>query len=101
MHINSCILDEFINRYLVTLAVPMLLFDSNMYRVVSSTGPLLKAFLLGSIATMVGTFVAFPLVPMRALGTDQAWKVAAALAARHIGGKVSLLYDEIRFWNEY
>jgi uncharacterized membrane protein len=81
------LIDEFINRYLVTLAVPMLLFDSNMYRVVSCTGPLLKAFFLGSVATIVGTFIAFPLVPLRALGSDQAWKVAAALAARHIGGR--------------
>jgi uncharacterized membrane protein len=82
------ILDEFINRYLVTLAVPMLLFDSNMSRVISFTGPLLRAFLLGSLATIVGTFIAFPIVPLKSLGIDQGWKVAAALAARHIGGTI-------------
>lgn len=37
------------------------------------------------VATTVGTAVAFFLVPMRSLGGD-AWKIAAALMGRHIGG---------------
>lgn len=38
-----------------------------------------------TVATMVGTFVAFLLVPMRSLGTDN-WKIAAALMGSYIGG---------------
>uniref|UniRef100_A0ACD5ZIN2 Uncharacterized protein n=1 Tax=Avena sativa TaxID=4498 RepID=A0ACD5ZIN2_AVESA len=75
-------------EYLLPLAVPLLLFSADLRRVLSSTGALLLAFLLGSVATTVGTVVAFLLVPMRSLGNDN-WKIAAALMSRHIGGAVN------------
>jgi uncharacterized membrane protein len=37
------------------------------------------------VATIVGTVVAFMLVPMRSLGPDN-WKIAAALMGSYIGG---------------
>lgn len=40
---------------------------------------------VATVATTVGTVVAYLLVPMRALGPDS-WKIAAALMGRHIGG---------------
>lgn len=79
-----------VNRYLVPLAVPLLLFDSDLKRVLSDTGTLLAAFGVGAFATIVGTIVAFPLVPLRSLGND-GWKVACALAARHIGGAINFV----------
>ncbi|KAK9672600.1 hypothetical protein RND81_12G111400 [Saponaria officinalis] len=75
-------------EFLLPLAVPLLLFRADIRRVIVSTGKLLLAFLIGSVATTVGTAVAFALVPMRSLGTD-AWKIAAALMGRHIGGAVN------------
>uniref|UniRef100_A0A7C9D0Q7 Uncharacterized protein n=1 Tax=Opuntia streptacantha TaxID=393608 RepID=A0A7C9D0Q7_OPUST len=72
-------------EYLLPLAVPLLLFRADIRGVIQSTGKLLLAFLIGSVATTVGTAVAFFLVPMRSLGQD-AWKIAAALMGRHIGG---------------
>lgn len=74
--------------FLLPLAVPLLLYRADMRRVLRSTGTLLLAFLLGSVATTVGTVVAFLLVPMRSLGQD-GWKIAAALMGRHIGGAVN------------
>ncbi|KAL3653552.1 hypothetical protein CASFOL_003233 [Castilleja foliolosa] len=74
--------------FLLPLAVPLLLYRADMRRVIKSTGALLLAFLLGSVATTVGTVVAFKLVPMRSLGQD-GWKIAAALMGRHIGGAVN------------
>ncbi|PAN22614.1 hypothetical protein PAHAL_4G031600 [Panicum hallii] len=78
--------------YLLPLAIPLLLFRSDLRRrprgVFRSTGALLLAFLLGSVATAMGTVVAFRLVPMRSLGPDN-WNIAAALMTRHIGGVVS------------
>ncbi|XP_044955097.1 uncharacterized membrane protein YjcL-like [Hordeum vulgare subsp. vulgare] len=74
--------------YLLPLAVPLLLFRADLRRVLRSSGALLLAFLLGSVATTVGTLVAFVLVPMRSLGQDS-WKIAAALMSRHIGGAVN------------
>ncbi|KAL9225335.1 hypothetical protein vseg_001276 [Gypsophila vaccaria] len=75
-------------EFLLPLAVPLLLFRADIRRVIKSTGKLLLAFLIGSVATTVGTALAFFLVPMRALGSD-AWKIAAALMGRHIGGAVN------------
>ncbi|GJN29979.1 hypothetical protein PR202_gb18250 [Eleusine coracana subsp. coracana] len=75
--------------YLLPLAIPLLLaFSADLRRVLRSTGDLLRAFLLGSLATTIGTAVAFLLVPMRSLGQDN-WKIAAALMSRHIGGAVN------------
>ncbi|GMH08960.1 hypothetical protein Nepgr_010800 [Nepenthes gracilis] len=75
-------------EFLLPLAVPLLLFRADMRRVIQSTGTLLLAFLIGSVATTIGTVVAFFMVPMRALGQDS-WKIAAALMGRHIGGAVN------------
>ncbi|KAJ9139853.1 hypothetical protein P3X46_030550 [Hevea brasiliensis] len=75
-------------EFLLPLAVPLLLFRADMRRVIQSTGTLLSAFLLGSVATTVGTLLAYWIVPMRSLGEDS-WKIAAALMGRHIGGAVN------------
>ncbi|KAJ8773196.1 hypothetical protein K2173_028373 [Erythroxylum novogranatense] len=75
-------------KFLLPLAVPLLLYRADLRRVIRSTGTLLLAFVLGSVATTVGTVVAFLLVPMRSLGNDS-WKIAAALMGRHIGGAVN------------
>lgn len=42
-------------------------------------------FIFFTVATTIGTVVAFLMVPMRSLGQD-GWKIAAALMGRHIGG---------------
>ncbi|XP_010255249.1 PREDICTED: uncharacterized protein LOC104595989 isoform X1 [Nelumbo nucifera] len=75
-------------EYLLPMAVPLLLFRADLRRVILSTGTLLSAFLLGSVATTIGTIVAYLMVPMRSLGHDN-WKIAAALMGRHIGGAVN------------
>ncbi len=77
-----------INSYLLPLAVPLLLFTADLRRVVRDTGRLLGAFVVGSVATIVGTLAAWKLFPLHAMGAD-GWKVASALAARHIGGAVN------------
>ena len=69
----------------------MLLFDSDLRRAVSDTGSLLLAFFVGAIATIVGTLVAYPILPLQSLGPDVGWRVACALAARHIGGAINFV----------
>ncbi|CAA7411109.1 unnamed protein product [Spirodela intermedia] len=75
-------------EYLLPLAVPLLLFNADLRRIISSTGMLLLAFLLGSVSTIIGTIIAYLLVPMRPLGADS-WKIAAALMSSYIGGSVN------------
>eukprot|EP00183_Erythrolobus_madagascarensis_P006249 CAMPEP_0185843902 /NCGR_PEP_ID=MMETSP1354-20130828/266_1 /TAXON_ID=708628 /ORGANISM="Erythrolobus madagascarensis, Strain CCMP3276" /LENGTH=391 /DNA_ID=CAMNT_0028543485 /DNA_START=178 /DNA_END=1353 /DNA_ORIENTATION=- len=79
---------DVINAFLVPMAVPLLLFAADIRTVLRDTGVLLRAFVIGAIGTLVGTLVAAKCVPLRALG-DDAWKVAAMLCARHIGGAVN------------
>lgn len=45
----------------VPLAVPLLLLDADLQKCFKSTGTLLKAFLIGSVGTFVGTVVAYML----------------------------------------
>ncbi|XP_050223311.1 uncharacterized protein LOC126673272 isoform X2 [Mercurialis annua] len=75
-------------EFLLPLSVPLLLFRADLRNVFRSTGTLLLAFLLGSVATVIGTTVAFMMVPMQSLGPDN-WKIAAALMGSYIGGSVN------------
>ena len=80
-----------VNRFFVPLAVPLLLFDSDLKRVINDTGTLLAAFCVGAFATVLATIVAFPIIPLKNIGSDVGWRVACALAARHIGGAINFV----------
>ena len=76
----------------VRLATPLLLYSANLRRVAGATGPLLPPFFLGSVCTTLGSLAGYALCG-RALGTGlgieaagDAPKLAAALAAKNIGG---------------
>ena len=77
-----------VNAALLPLAIPLLLLSADLRAVLGATRSLLVAFACGSVGTVAGTLVAYAAVPLRALGED-AWRVAAALAARHVGGAVN------------
>lgn len=78
-----------VNGRLLPLAVPLLLFGADLRRVLSAAGRLLPAFVVGAVGTVVATIAALKVVPLASLGGDAGWRVAAALAARHIGGAVN------------
>ncbi|GKY99741.1 hypothetical protein MPSEU_000928000 [Mayamaea pseudoterrestris] len=110
---------DMVNSHLVGLAVPMLLMDSNQIRKLfrkksktSSTSDqnpnlksLLGAFVVGTIGTLVATLIVYPLIPLRGLSASSSsvatastpasanvgWKIACALAARHIGGAINFV----------
>ncbi|KAH6760580.1 keratin-associated protein [Perilla frutescens var. hirtella] len=77
-------------QYLLPLTIPLLLFRADLRQVMQATGTLFLAFLLGSVATVVGTAVAFLIVPMRSLGQDN-WKIASALMGSYIGGAINYI----------
>jgi uncharacterized membrane protein len=76
-------------NFLVPLAIPLLLLDADLAKVLKSSERLLTAFMFGTIGTVIGTIVAYKLVPMS--GMEGASKIAAALCARHIGGAVNFV----------
>lgn len=78
-----------VNTVFVPLAVPLLLLAADLRRVASDTGRLFPAFVIGSIATTIATIVAFYVVPLTPTLAHDAWKIASALCARHIGGAVN------------
>jgi uncharacterized membrane protein len=91
---HSSMIYTSINSFIVPLTVPLLLFDSNLRRIIRETGSLLAAFFVGAVATIVGTIVAYPLIPMRGLDSGRGIAgrhVAVALAARHIGGAINFV----------
>ncbi|XP_058085810.1 uncharacterized protein LOC131233198 isoform X1 [Magnolia sinica] len=60
-------------------------FLTNLFK-----SPILKFFSTVTVATMIGTVIAYLIVPMRSLGQDS-WKVAAALMSSYIGGAVNYI----------
>lgn len=73
--------------YLVPVAIPLLLFKANLFRIVREAGQTLVAFAFGAIGTVVGVFIAFQFIPMGEGG----WKVAAIFSATYIGGSVNYM----------
>jgi uncharacterized membrane protein len=76
-------------KFLVPLAIPLLLFDADLRKCLKYSGNLMKAFICGTIGSIIGTMTAYALVPMRSI--PGAEKIAAALCARHIGGAVNFV----------
>jgi len=68
-------------NYLVPLAIPLLLFQTNLMRILRESGATLIAFALGVVGVIVGTFVAYLLVPMG----DVDWQIAGMFSANYIG----------------
>lgn len=81
---------DFINGIVVPMSIPLLLYDSDVRRIVRSAGPVLAAFAVGSLATVLSTVLAFALIKLKALGPD-GWRIASALCARHIGGAINFV----------
>ena len=78
---------------LVTLATPLLLFNADIRAVGRRAGRMVPAFLLGAIGTSVGALLAVRMLSgplLAAFGAD-GLKVAAALAAKNIGGGINFV----------
>ncbi len=73
--------------YLVPLAIPLLLFQANLARIIKEAGPTLLAFIAGAAGTVVGTVVAYHLIPLGSSG----WKVAGIFCATYVGGSMNFV----------
>lgn len=71
--------------YLVPLAIPLLLFRADLRRIVREAGPTLVAFAIGALGTVVGTIVAFNVVPLG----EEGWQLAAIFSATYVGGSMN------------
>ena len=75
-------------KVLLPVAVPMLLYTADLKKVITKTKSLFWAYVIASLATLAATLVAITCCPLASLGPD-AWKITAALTARHIGSAVN------------
>ncbi len=73
--------------YLVPLAIPLLLFQANLKKILQEARPTLIAFLMGTIGTVLGTLLAFQVIPLGEVG----WKLAGIFCATYIGGSLNFM----------
>ncbi|WP_321281626.1 DUF819 family protein [Marinifilum fragile] len=78
---------EMVFSYFIPISIPMLLFSSNIVKIVKESGKLLVAYILGAIGIVLGCFLAFKLID---LGPDSG-KTAGVIAATLIGGSVNFI----------
>jgi len=72
--------------FIVPMAIPLLLFKANIKKIWKESGRLVILFLLSSLGTLTGVFVAFfilkDFIPLL-------YKVSATMAGSYIGGSVN------------
>jgi Protein of unknown function (DUF819) len=78
--------------FVLKLATPLLLFDADLKKIFLETGIMLKAFLLGTLGTLLGSLIGMLHLsaPLNSIGLPgDSWKLAGALTAKNIGGRLS------------
>ena len=71
--------------YFVPLAIPLLLLNADVKRILREAGPTLLGFAAGAVGTVIGTVAAFHLVPLG----EEGYKLAGIFCATYIGGSVN------------
>ncbi|MEK6477279.1 DUF819 family protein [Catalinimonas sp. 4WD22] len=71
--------------YIIPLAIPLLLFNVNLRKMIGESGRLLKAFLLGTVGICTGVIISAWVFPMG----QETYKLAAVFSATYIGGGVN------------
>jgi uncharacterized membrane protein len=73
--------------FLVPLAIPLLLFTADLKRILRESGPTLLAFVAGAVGTVLGTVLAFQIVPLG----EEGWKLAGIFCATYVGGSLNYM----------
>jgi len=81
---------DFVEDYLVPLAIPLLLFRANALQIVRSTGRLFLAFHLSALGTLAGTCLAVFLLKGHIASPDLE-HAAGMMSASYIGGAVNFM----------
>ncbi|MCL3782053.1 DUF819 family protein [Prolixibacteraceae bacterium JC049] len=73
--------------YFVPISIPLLLFGSNLMKIIRESGKLLVAYLIGAVGIVLGCFIAFFLIDLG----DNSGNTAGVIAATLIGGSVNFI----------
>lgn len=78
---------DFVGGYLVSLAIPLLLFKADIRKIVRESGKVIVTFLVASAATVIGAVIGFYLLNLGEAGA----KVAGTYTAGYVGGAMNFL----------
>ncbi len=73
--------------YFIPIAIPLMLFSSNLIKIITESGRLLIAYIIGAIGIVLGCFLAYNLIDLGSGSGDTAGVIAATL----IGGSVNFV----------
>lgn len=73
--------------YFVPLSIPLLLFSSNIIRIIKESGKLLIAYIVGAVGIVIGCLIAFSFIDLG----HETGKTAGVIAATLIGGSVNFV----------
>jgi uncharacterized membrane protein len=78
---------DFVGRYMVSLAIPLLLFKADIRKIFRESGKVLVTFLIGSVGVVLGAVISFWFMDLGEIGP----KVAGTYTGGWIGGAVNFL----------
>ncbi|WP_289055088.1 DUF819 domain-containing protein [Carboxylicivirga marina] len=73
--------------YFIPISIPLLLFSSNIVKIIKESGKLLIAFVIGAIGVVIGCFIAFYFIDLG----DDAGNTAGVIAATLVGGSINFV----------
>ncbi len=73
--------------YFIPVSIPLLLFSSNIIKIVKESGKLLVAYILGAIGIVIGSFIAYGIFDLG----DYSGKTAGVITSTLIGGSVNFI----------
>ncbi len=76
-----------IYNYILPLAIPLVLFEADLARIVREARRVMIGFLAGALGTLTGGFLAFFTITLGDSGAE----ITAALTAAYVGGTANLL----------
>ena len=78
---------DFVGEYMVSLAIPLLLFKADIRKIFRESGKVIITFIIASAATVVGALAGFYLMDLGEIGP----KVAGVYSGGWVGGAVNFL----------
>ncbi len=73
--------------FFIPVAIPLMLFSSNLIKIVKESGKLLIAYIIGAIGIVLGSFLAYHLIDLG----EGSGNTAGVIAATLIGGSVNFV----------
>ena len=78
---------DFVFKYLIPIAIPLLLFNANLVKIVKESGRLIIIYLLGALGIVIGAIISFYIVKIG----EEGFKVAGVFIATLVGGSVNFV----------